>query len=84
MTLYRDWVCRACGERGDEATDPPSYLAPGFTCLTGEVWFDSEYPEGMKHHWSDGTPLSLADAAFWWAAGRLSAVGSAVGDEPSA
>ena len=72
----RDWVCRACGERGDEATDPPRYLASGLTCLADQAWFASMYPKRMKHHWSDGTPLSVEDGQFWRAASLSRSGGS--------
>lgn len=82
MNLYRNWQCRACGERGSEATDDAPFLASGFTCLADEPWFARDYPEGMKHHWSDGTPLSIVDGKFWWAVGSRGAadkLGEAMG-----
>jgi hypothetical protein len=64
--MTRNWVCRACGEKGDEATEPPRYLSSGNTCLADQGWYSERYPR-MKHHWSDGTPLSLDDGLFWYA-----------------
>ena len=58
------WQCRACGERGDESVESPPFLPSGLTCLADQPWFAKEYPEGMKHHWSDGTPLSIETVSF--------------------
>lgn len=65
----RNWQCRACGERGDEATESAPFLRYEVQCLADQEWFAARYPPGMKHHWADGTPLSINDGNFWWAVG---------------
>ena len=70
MSGHRNWICPMCHERGDDADSNPLYLDyETECCLSGYEWFREGYPQGMKHHWANGTPLSIGEARLWQAIG---------------